>query len=60
MSKPMTVWYKIDHPDLPHCAEPMVFTCNLEPLTAEQVARSFYGELRFMFGDGVKAVVWAE
>lgn len=56
----MTVWYKIDHPEFPQCADPMVVVTDLDELTAERVARSFYGELKFILGDDINAVVWAE
>lgn len=56
----MTVWYKIDHADFPHCKEPMVFCGDLKASDAERVARNLYNELLFILGDQAAVLVWAE
>lgn len=55
----MTVWYKIDHPDFPQCANDMVFVSDLQERDAERVARNLYNELLFILGDQAKVLVWA-
>ena len=56
----MTVWYKIDHPDFPHCKNGMVFCGELKDTDAERVARSLYNELLYVLGKDTKVLVWAE
>ena len=60
MGNKMTVWYRIRHAEFPQCAEPMVFSTDIPAALAEKVARSFYGELRYILGDDVEMTVWAE
>jgi len=56
----MTVWYRIDHPDFPHCKNPMTFVGSLRERDAERVAGNLYRELLFILGEDAKVLVWAE
>ena len=55
-----TVWYSINHPDYPHCAQGQTLMGSLPEQTADAVADKFLRELQFVTGLGSEIKVWVD
>lgn len=53
-----TVWYSINHPDYPHCAQGQTLMGGLSDRTAGEVADRLLHELRFVTGLGAEITTW--
>lgn len=55
-----TVWYSIQHPNYPHCAQGMTLVGGLPEKTAEMLAEKFLRELQYVTGLGGEIKVWVD
>ena len=55
-----TVWYSIDHPDYPHCADGQTLMSGVPDRLADELAGKFRAELRFVTGLDCEIKTWVD